>query len=110
VQGLDKTKLLSTASEYLRILEKDAANFDSTVDAALHEKVHAKQKEIEERNARIQQLTKEISEHQQQIAVLNSEIKENVEKIQNNSGGYKAESEKMKSSIASDIEKIKQFI
>ena len=110
VQGLEKDKLVSTATEYLRILEKDAANFDSTVDAALHEKVHAKQKEIEERNARIQQLTKEISDHQQQIAVLNNEIKENVEKIENNSGGYKAESERMKQRISLDIEKIKQFI
>jgi len=110
VQGLDKNKLLSTAAEYLRILEKDAANFDSTVDAALHEKVHAKQKEIEERNARIQQLTKEISEHQQQIAVLNNEIKENVEKIENNSGAYKSQSERMKYRIANDIEKIQQFI
>src|SRR5215213_5849269 len=57
VQGLDKPKLLSTASEYLRILEKDAANFDSTVDAALHEKVHAKQKEIQAKAARIEELS-----------------------------------------------------
>ena len=27
VQGLDKTRLLSTASEYLQLLDKDAANF-----------------------------------------------------------------------------------
>src|SRR5829696_6164960 len=37
VQGLDKTKLLSTAAEYLRVLNTDASNFDSTVDAALQE-------------------------------------------------------------------------
>ena len=110
VQGLDKTKLLSTATEYLRILEKDAANFDSTVDAALHEKVHAKQKEIEDRVARISELQKEISAHESKIAALKGEIKENEEKIENNSGGYKAESERMKLRIANDIEKIKQFI
>ena len=110
VQGLDKGKLLSTATEYLRILEKDAANFDSTVDAALHEKVHAKQKEIEDRAARIRELQKEISEHERQVAALNSEIKENEEKIASNTGGYKAESERMKHRIANDIEIIKQFI
>src|ERR1051325_2767728 len=48
VQGLDKTKLLSTAAEYLRVLNADAANFSSTVDAALQEKVFLKKKEMEE--------------------------------------------------------------
>ena len=110
VQGLDKSKLLSTATEYLHILEKDAANFDSTVDAALHEKVHAKHKEIEDRSARIRELQKEISEHENRIDALSKEIKENEEKIANNTGGYKAESERMKHRIANDIEKIKQFI
>lgn len=110
VQGLDKDKLLSTASEYLRILERDAANFNSTVDAALHEKVHAKQKEIEAKAARIEELSREKNELHRQIAVLNKEISENMEKIESNIGGYKAESESMKNSIANDIEKIKQYI
>lgn len=110
VQGLDKQKLLSTATEYLRILDKDAANFHSTVDAALHEKVHAKQKEIEAKTARIQELAREIDELHRQIAVLNGEINENMEKIENNTGGYKAECESMRNRIANDIEKIKQYI
>jgi uncharacterized protein YoxC len=110
VQGLDKQKLLTTAAEYLRILEKDAANFNSTVDATLHEKVHAKQQEIEAKTARIAALSKEIDELHQQIATLNSEIKENVEKIEHSSGGYKSESERMRSRITNDMEKIKQFI
>jgi hypothetical protein len=110
VQGLDKPKLLSTAAEYLLILNKDAANFDSTVDAALHEKVHAKQKQIEEKTARIEELSREINEHHRQIAILNDEIKENVAKIENNSGGYKTESGSMKNRIVNDIEKIKQYI
>ena len=110
VQGLDRHKLLSTATEYLRILDKDAANFHSTVDAALQEKVHAKQKEIEAKTVRIQELSREIEELHRQIAVLSGEIKENIEKIENNSGGYKAECESMRYRIANDIEKIKQFI
>src|SRR5687767_1999270 len=31
VQGLDKTKLISTAEQYIKLLETDAANFLSTV-------------------------------------------------------------------------------
>ena len=110
VQGLDKSKLLSTAAEYLRILNNDASNFDSTVDATLQEKVHGKQKEISAKTARIEQLAKEIDELRMQISRLNEEIKENEEKIQSNSGGYKAASEKMRTRIESDIEKIKQHI
>jgi hypothetical protein len=110
VQGLDKSKLLSTATEYLRILNTDASNFNSTVDAALQEKVHAKQKEINDKTSRIQQLSKEIDQLQQQIAGLYEEIRENEKKIENNSGGYKIESEKMKTRIENDIEKIKQYI
>jgi len=41
VQGLDKSKLLETAGAYLKILETDAANFSSTVDAALAENLFA---------------------------------------------------------------------
>ena len=110
VQGLDKPKLLSTASEYLRILIKDAENFDSTVDATLQEKVHGKQKEISEKTTRIEQLSKEMDELRLQISRLNAEIKENEEKIQSNSGGYKAASADMRSRIEGDIEKIKQHI
>src|SRR6478609_619389 len=39
VQGLEKTRLLSTASQYLQVLETDASNFNNTIDATLHEKV-----------------------------------------------------------------------
>jgi len=109
VQGLDKQKLLSTAAQYLQVLDNDAANFNSTVDAALQEKVIAKQKEIEAKQQRISELTREITDLHNQIAVLNNEIKENEEKIENNTGGYKAALEMMKNRITMDIEKIKQL-
>jgi hypothetical protein len=110
VQGLDKSKLLSTAAEYLRVLDTDAINFSSSVDAALQEKVHARKKEIADKTSRIEQLSKEISELHRQIASLDNEIKENEEKIESNNGGYKAEFEKMKIRILNDMEKIKQHI
>ena len=110
VQGLDKTKLLSTAAEYIKVLNTDASNFDSTVDAALQEKVHTKKKELGEKTNRIEQLTREIADMHKQIAVLEGEIKDNEEKIESNSGTYKIESGRMKARIANDIEKIKQHI
>lgn len=110
VQGLDKQKLLSTAAQYLQVLDNDAGNFNATVDTALQEKVIAKQKEIEAMQQRISELTKEITGLHNQVVVLNGEIKENEEKIENNTGGYKAALEIIKNNIMLDIEKIKQHI
>lgn len=110
VQGLDKEKLLSTAAEYMRVLKTDADNFDSTVDAALREKVHDKQEEIKEKNKRIALLSQEIEDLQQQVKMLNNEIKDNEEKIESNSGAYKIEMEIMTRRILQDIEKIKLYI
>jgi len=110
VQGLDKQKLLQTATEYLKIIDTDANNFDSTVDAALKEKVQGKQQEIEAKQKRIAEISREITDLQNQIQVLQHEVKENEEKIESNTGGYKAASENMKQKILYDIERIKQHI
>jgi hypothetical protein len=110
VQGLTKEKLLSTAQEYLRVLDTDAARFHSTVEAALQEKVHGKKAEAEEKSERIRALSKEISELQSQIVALQAEIRESEQKITGRSGDYTAESSARKQQIAADIEKIKQYI
>jgi uncharacterized protein YoxC len=110
VQGLNRQKLLSTASDYLGVLDKDAGNFLSTVDATLHEKVHGKRKEMEQKQERIKQLSQEINELHQQVDRLNDEVKENEQKIEQSTGGYKAAMEMMKSRIQTDMEKIKTFI
>src|SRR5258707_12605819 len=110
VQGLTKEKLLSTAEEYLKVLDTDAAHFHSTVEAALQEKVHGKKAEAEEKGQRIQALSKEISDLQNQIAVLQAEIRDSEQKITGRSGDYTAESAARKQQIAADIEKIKQYI
>ncbi|MEO6638863.1 MAG: hypothetical protein ABIN25_11330, partial [Ginsengibacter sp.] len=87
-----------------------AVNFNSTVDAALNEKVQAKQEEIQSKQQRIEQLSREISELQNEIQKLQIEVKENEEKIESNTGGYRISSEKMKQQILADIEKIKEHI
>ena len=110
VQGLDKQKLLATAAAYLDILDKDAANFLSTVDAAVQEKVLGKRKEMEDKTTRIQQLTKEINDLQNQLTVLQNEVKENEQKLADSTDGYKNALENMKQRIQQDTEKIKSFI
>jgi uncharacterized protein YlxW (UPF0749 family) len=110
VQGLDKQKLVSTAEQYIKILETDAASFLSTGDVALKEKVHQKKIEAEDKNKRILQLSQEIQVLQEQVLALQQEINENEEKIEASTGSYKIASEQMKQRILSDMQKIKQFI
>lgn len=110
VQGLDKQKLLSTAADYLKLLDDDAANFNATIDVAVQEKVRSKQQEIEEKSGRIQDLSGEINELHNKISLLNAEIKENAEKIDANTSGYIAEGQNIKNKVLLDIEKIKEHI
>lgn len=109
-QGLDKQKLLSSAQEYLKILDADAAAFHNTVDQALLDKVQNKKKEVDEVQARIQKLSQEIQNLQQQIGVLTQEMAENEAKIENNSSGYEVAMTSSKNKLLQDIEKIKQHI
>jgi hypothetical protein len=110
VQGLDKTKLLSTAGDYLRVLASDADHFRSTVETALQTKVNGKVREAEEKGERIRALAQEIESLKNQIAALQSEIGDNREKIGSSNSGYTAESERRKTRIEADIEKIKNYI
>jgi len=109
-QGLTKEKLLSTAQEYLKVIDTDATHFHSTVEAALQEKVQNKKAEAEEKANRIQTLSKEINELQNQIAALQAEIRDSEQKITGRSGDYTVESTARKQQIAADIENIKQYI
>ncbi|HMH24284.1 MAG TPA: hypothetical protein VK563_21030, partial [Puia sp.] len=110
VQGLDKQKLLSTADEYLRILEADAGNFRATAEQAMREKVHGRAASLQEKNDRIQSLTREIGDLQGQVLSLQAEIRDNEAKIAASTGGYEAESGNRKARLLADIEKIKQYI
>ena len=110
VQGLDKQKLLSTATGYLQLLENDATSFNATINGAIQEKVHAKQQEMEEKTKRIQLLSQEITELHNQIGALQNEINENEDKIQVSAGGYRTELENRKRRILLDMEKIKEHI
>ncbi len=110
VQGLDKHKLLSTAADYLKLLDEDSAGFSSTIDSALRDKVVLKQKELEENNGRIAELSKEIGDLHKKISLLKAEIEENEEKIEASLHGYKTEEQNIKNRILLNVEKIKEYI
>ena len=76
VQGLNKQHLLSTAKQYLLLLDEDAENFHATINATLQEKVQNRKEEIESKSRRIQQLSQELTSLQQEIAAMGKEAKE----------------------------------
>ncbi len=110
VQGLTKEKLISSANEYLKILDIDSKNFNVTIDAAVNEKVHSKKAAVDEKGKLIQDLTREINDLNNEMQLLNAEIKENEEKIKNSSSGYLAELGSFKNKITEDISKINKYI
>ncbi|HTI91860.1 MAG TPA: hypothetical protein VL727_14800 [Puia sp.] len=110
VQGLDKQKLLSTAAEYMRVLTADASQFQTTVEAALQEKVNSRMVEAEEKGRRIQALSQEILKLQEEIGAMQREIGENKDKLTASCAAYAAESGRRKQEIEADIQKINHYI
>jgi hypothetical protein len=110
VQGLNKQRLLDTASDYLRILSTDAGQFQATVDAAFKEKVDGKEADAEQKTARIRALSQEIVQLQQQISALQAEIGISKEKLSGSSNAYTTESNRRQEEIRRDIDKINQYI
>ena len=110
VQGLDKQKLLQSLQEYQQLLDADAIAFHNTINAALQEKVTAKQEAIEKAKNEMQQLSQQILNLQQQITTLTEEIAENEAKLESNKSGYTSTLQSFHAKLAADIEKIKQYI
>ncbi|GGH58708.1 archaellum component FlaC [Filimonas zeae] len=106
VQGLDKQKLLSSAQQYLQILEADAAAFNNTIDQTLLEKVQSRKKEMAGTQEKIQQLSQEIIRLQQHTEVLTQEIAANEAKIESSTAGYATALAASKNKILQNIDKI----
>jgi hypothetical protein len=105
IQGLTKERLLSSASEYIRILDSDAANFSKKVQeevAAKKKSAEETTKLIEQKKQAIDQLQKEINDHQITVnEYSNIESKMN-EKI----SVYNMALSQMKTRISEDINRI----
>jgi len=110
IQGLDKKKLLETATHYLELIDADAKNFHSMVAKTLQEKVTAKKKEMDDKTKRIQDLNREIAELSSGLEAISNEVKDNEEKINANAANYQAEMLQLKDRISQDAQKINQYI
>jgi hypothetical protein len=105
IQGLTKEKLLSTAHEYLKILDADAQNFNKKVS----EEVAGKKKLAEEISSLIEQKKIAISQLQKEIEEQTVSLQEygNIEmKMTEKVANYQTALSTMQSRITEDINKI----
>lgn len=117
VQGLDKQKLLDSALHYIKIIEEDSAKFNSAIDGKLMADASLKKAQSDEKlasivkkNEMIAQLQAEIAKESIEAEQLKNEAFEIERKATEKVTTYKAVCEARKSSINSDIEKIKTYI
>jgi chromosome segregation ATPase len=81
VQGVDKNKILESASHYVKILNAENGKFESAIASRSEEKISLKEKEVQallQENQgfenQIENLKKNISENSGRITVLSGEI------------------------------------
>jgi hypothetical protein len=113
VQGLTKEKLLESAAQYQKIIEKDRAEFQNAVNSKSQADIEGRKAtvaELEKKNASnaamIQQLTKEIEENNAKALALKKEVIDEEAKLNNNKNGYSIACDAMAAMLNGDIQKI----
>lgn len=113
VQGLTKEKLLESASQYQKIIEKDRNEFQNAVNSKSQSDIEGRKvaiAELEKKNAAnaemIQRLTKEIEENNTKAVALKKEVIDEEAKLNSNKNGYNIACDAMAAMINGDMQKI----
>ncbi|XZF12661.1 hypothetical protein ACTHGU_12800 [Chitinophagaceae bacterium MMS25-I14] len=108
--ALTKDKLLTSAQQYLGIIQNDAVEFEHSFLTAVKSKV-------EDRRAQIQSKADDIRKMQEQIAALNSEIaelnklaQEEEIRLSSEKAAYEQQSAALQARINAGMEKVKKYI
>lgn len=115
--GLNKTNLVTSVDEYLKILEKDQISFNGQIQQKRVELIEKKSKEIESLNLEITSTNQQISalqdkirELQGKIVTLGNEKVINEQKINTSESNYLFALQTMQTQLRNDLEKINQYI
>ena len=113
----DVNQLVSTANQYLQVLNDDRAGFTKSVDATIAERVGGLQQEQQQRRADNETLTKQLAEIQQKIeantarlASISGEIDLQTDKLSQSRRNYEATHEHFTKQIQDDIARIRQHL
>jgi predicted nucleic acid-binding Zn-ribbon protein len=117
IQGLTKASLLSSAQEYIKIIDNDAIQFNAAIDQKVVTGIESSKKEIENLRGGIQSKTDMITALQNEIVNDQSRIQQLSESIQGEESklsikisSYKNANENKRGAISQDIEKINILI
>jgi hypothetical protein len=116
-QGLTKERLIDSAQQYVKVIQKDKEGFETALKGKLQGEVSTRQTQIDglqrgitADTQKIQDLTKAITEAQNSIQQLNAEIAESTAKIEKNGGAYLTACDSFIKKIETNAEKIQTIL
>ena len=116
-QGLTKDILISTANQYISVIEEDQKNFEAKVGNVVSSDIQIKKdnlinlaKTITDSQNMIEKLKKDIEDDKNKLASLQLEIQNDENKISQKLNSYKIASENKKQQIQNNINQIQKYI
>lgn len=108
--GLTKEKLISTANDYISLIDADLENIEGTFKQAYQEKVQNKRDAIEAKNKEMQELNQKIQQLTSDVLQLGTEATENENTLTSNKNSFISAGNTTKDKITADIQKIQTFL
>lgn len=115
--GATPTNLLQTANHYLNVLKEEEAKFGQALNNQRDKQIGDRQNRIDqlqkviaEKQRKIEQLTKEIDVHRQESDKITQEIQSSTVKVENTKNNFVVTYKLLVSQIQDDINKMKQYL
>lgn len=108
--GLTKQKLLDTAQQYLKIIEREMSEFDQSYNEMYGESVTKLEEGIAAKTQELNQLSQKITTLNNEIMSAKQEIMHNTQKLSEKKTGFTLAGNAQKNEIQSEITKINQYI
>lgn len=110
ISGINKEKLLSTAEEYIKVVDKEIKEFEEGYNTVYNQKVGTKKTLVENKTNEIQKLTETIQKLSEEVNQLNIEIFTDIKDLDSDKEAFLSVGLQYKEEIKQEIEKIKQYI
>lgn len=108
--ALTKEKLLSSAQQYLDLVQRDVKDFDNSLQQAVKAKVSDRRSLIEAKAQEIKKMQEKIAALNNEIIELNKLAQDEETRLQAEKQAYHQQSEQLQLRIKSGVEKINRYI
>jgi hypothetical protein len=110
LQGCKKDVLISSIDTYIKVIQKEKANFDAEMKSAYDQKVQAKLAEAEKAKKELEAITKKVTELNNTIIALSQAAQQEEMQIRATESNFKASAELIVNEMVADKEKINLYI